>query len=378
MNRSNMKRFMTKKVLVVGVAVAVLLGVGGAAFAYYTSNGSGTGSAATGDASPLHVVLGTLTGGPLFPTIVADGNAVVDTVPYTVTNPGEGDVNLNTVVIEVTPGFSYVDGAGDPACTAADFSINGQAVGTPATLTGLNKTLNGLSDAPNNAYTGSFTIEMVENGANQDSCQSGSVPLTVTVNTPAPAANLLSSIAYYTVTPASGTWTRSTTPFASDSPDTQSVGAGGAVTLSITGTGSTPYADNGFYMVLGTLGSLNGYTIQGTGTPFYANLYIGYATPPATDFFNWSSNTWASYGSTLDGQGLATSSGGTLTVTGSSTFTVTSSQTGSCNGGTYTLTALKAGACGALSTMPIALWVGVTNLETPAPVSTTITSVTAS
>src|ERR1039458_1401169 len=313
MNRSNMKRFMTKKVLVVGVAVAVLLGVGGAAFAYYTSNGSGTGSAATGDASPLHVVLGTITGGALFPTIVADGNAVVDTVPYTVTNPGEGDVNLSTVVIEVTPGFSYVDGTGDPACTAADFSINGQTVGTPATLTGLNKTLNGVSDAPNNAYSGSFTIEMVENGANQDSCQSGSVPLTVTVNTPAPAANLLSSIAYYTINEGGNPWTRSLMPF-TKGVASSSVSSGN-VTLSIaSGTG---YADDGFYMVLGTLGTLNGYTITGTGSQFGTNLYFGYGS--GTDFFTWTGNTYAGYGSTIQGLG-PTSASGTITVTGSSSY----------------------------------------------------------
>jgi hypothetical protein len=34
-----MKRFMSKKLLVVGVAVAVVLGVGGAAFAYFSSSG---------------------------------------------------------------------------------------------------------------------------------------------------------------------------------------------------------------------------------------------------------------------------------------------------------------------------------------------------
>jgi hypothetical protein len=369
MNRSNMKRFMTKKVLVVGVAVAVVLGVGGAAFAYYTSNGSGTGSAATGDASPLHVVLGTITGGALFPTIVADGNAVVDTVPYTVTNPGEGDVNLSTVTVEVTPGFSYVDPAGDPACTAADFSINGQAVGTPVTLTGLNKTLNGLSDAPNNAYTGSFTIEMVENGANQDSCQSGSVPLTVTVNTPAPTANLLSSIAYYTINQGGNPWVRSTTPF-SLGVASQSVGAGGAVTLGI--ASGTAYADNGFYMVLGTLGTLNGYTITGTGSQFGTNLYFGYGSGTGTDFFTWTGNTYAAYGLTTDSLG-PTSSGGTITVTGSSSYYIVN---GTCSGTTVTLTALKGGACGLSSSTPVAMWVGITS-PSGAAKSTTITSVTA-
>jgi hypothetical protein len=48
-----MKRFMTKKVLVVGVVVAVLLGVGGAAFAWWSSSGAGTGSAPVGTASPF-------------------------------------------------------------------------------------------------------------------------------------------------------------------------------------------------------------------------------------------------------------------------------------------------------------------------------------
>jgi hypothetical protein len=46
-----MKRFMSKKLLVVGVAVALVLGIGGAAFAYWTTTGSGTGSAQTGTAS---------------------------------------------------------------------------------------------------------------------------------------------------------------------------------------------------------------------------------------------------------------------------------------------------------------------------------------
>jgi hypothetical protein len=40
-----MKRFMNKKLLVVGVAVALVLGIGGAAFAYFLVGGSGTGTA---------------------------------------------------------------------------------------------------------------------------------------------------------------------------------------------------------------------------------------------------------------------------------------------------------------------------------------------
>ncbi len=50
-----MKRFMNKKLLVVGVAVALVLGIGGAAFAFFTSSGGGTGSAQVGTASNLSI-----------------------------------------------------------------------------------------------------------------------------------------------------------------------------------------------------------------------------------------------------------------------------------------------------------------------------------
>ena len=98
-----MKRFMNKKLLVVGVAVAVLLGVGGVAFAYFTSTGTGTGSVAIGDASPLTVSVGAPLGGPLFPTAIGDPECRGRHVPYTVTNPGGGNVNFNTVTIDVPP-----------------------------------------------------------------------------------------------------------------------------------------------------------------------------------------------------------------------------------------------------------------------------------
>ena len=50
-----MKRFMNKKVATVGIAVALVLGIGGAAFAYFTSSGGGTGSAQVGTAANLSI-----------------------------------------------------------------------------------------------------------------------------------------------------------------------------------------------------------------------------------------------------------------------------------------------------------------------------------
>ena len=51
-----MKRFMNKKVAAIGLAAGLVLGVGGAAFAYFTSTGNGTGTGATGSTQPVTVV----------------------------------------------------------------------------------------------------------------------------------------------------------------------------------------------------------------------------------------------------------------------------------------------------------------------------------
>jgi hypothetical protein len=203
---------------------------------------------------------------------------------------------------------------------------------------------------------------MVENGANQDSCESGSVPLTVTAD-----PNLLTSLDYFTMT-APSPFTRSKTPFVV-APVNQSVGVGGAVTLSIS---SAPgYADNGFYIVLGTLGSLNGYTINGTGSSFGDNLYLG---TNSGEFFEWSSNVFTADGVTSYGFG-PTSVGGTVAVTGSSLFYMNNA--GACTGTNVTLTALKSGSCAGIgASTPVALWVGLT-LGGGGSGSTTITSVTA-
>jgi len=180
-----------KKMAVSSLALVVALVTGGAAYAFFTSSGTGTGSARVASASPLTVTVspgvcnkvGPSALSPcLYPTALGDSNATWDTTAYKVTNPAEGNVGLSSVLIEVTPGFTFTDANGDPACTAADFSINGQLPGTPDTVTPTGVTLKSASDSPLNSYTGSFTIQMVDNGANQDSCQGVIVPLTVTAN----------------------------------------------------------------------------------------------------------------------------------------------------------------------------------------------------
>jgi hypothetical protein len=97
-----------------------------------------------------------------------------------VTNPGPGNVSFSTITIQVNPGLSWVNGS-NPPCTPADFSINGGTPGAAAVITGSHM-LNGSADPSTNSYSSSFTIQMVENGANQDSCEGGAVPFVVVVS----------------------------------------------------------------------------------------------------------------------------------------------------------------------------------------------------
>ena len=132
-----MKRFRSKKAITVLVAGAITLGGAGAALAYFTSTGAGTGSASVGAAGSWTVnQVSALPANSLYPD-AAPGGANIETVTYNVTNGGSGTQNLASVSVAVDPTYSFVDGNSDPACTAADFSLDGGTVGTSASDAGL-------------------------------------------------------------------------------------------------------------------------------------------------------------------------------------------------------------------------------------------------
>jgi hypothetical protein len=169
-----MKRFMSKKVAAIGLAAGIALGAGGAAFAYFTTNGSGTGSASVGSTptgvNNLAVTVAAPTGAAkLFPTVLGDSNATVQTFAYAVKNTTEADINLSTEKITVS------DTGG---CLGSWFSVDGTSPTGANTQTNV-KLLKPSSDAPLNEYDGSFTLQLVENSGPQDACQ-GVTP-TVTV-----------------------------------------------------------------------------------------------------------------------------------------------------------------------------------------------------
>jgi hypothetical protein len=139
---------------------ALLFGAGivGTAFAYWSSTGSGAGSAQTTTSSPITVVQ-TATPTGLYP-----GGSVALSGDFN--NPNAGNVFVGSVTASVTP-FTAQANPGKPACTQADFTITGTA------------TVNAQIPAGNGvgAWSG-LSLNMTNAGTNQDNCQNITVPIT--------------------------------------------------------------------------------------------------------------------------------------------------------------------------------------------------------
>jgi hypothetical protein len=142
------------------LACTVALAATGAAIAYFTSTGSGTGTAAVGSASP--VTLNATISSNLFP-----GSS--SPVTLTVDNPSSGSQRVGTITlasISVDSGHSGCSttiGGGNP-----DFAM-------PAVV--VNKVFgpgNGQSVTPGG------TLTMKETGLNQDACQGATLTLNLT------------------------------------------------------------------------------------------------------------------------------------------------------------------------------------------------------
>jgi hypothetical protein len=140
----------------VAAAAIVALG-GGLAYAYWTGNGTGVGSAATGTSTDFTVTSVAPTGAALTP------GGAAQTVGFRVTNTGTGSQNLASVVATVAnaDGTTWVAVTG---CSAADY-----AVGTPAVTYG--------QIAGGAFVNGTVTVAMNNLGTNQDACQGVTAPL---------------------------------------------------------------------------------------------------------------------------------------------------------------------------------------------------------
>jgi hypothetical protein len=164
-----MKFIKSKKglALLATLAVAVVAAVG--AYAYFTSTGTGIGTATVGTDSPWTVGQTGSTGGALYPD-PAIGTGNIQTKAYDITNPSSGDQYLTQVEVSVAnaDGTPWTSGS----CSKDDFSIGGAAVGATYTDT----------DSAGNFTAGetksdSVSVQMIDNDANQNDCRGLTVPL---------------------------------------------------------------------------------------------------------------------------------------------------------------------------------------------------------
>ena len=145
----------SKRAISVVSVIAAMLIVGGIAFAYFTSNGTGSGSASVGTAADNISVTGTASGN-LYP----GGNV---TVNFTASNPATFKQKLTTI---------HLAGVTAPVgCTASWFTMSDVSVGADGVLT---------PGANNSALTETGSLQMAESNTNQDACKNASLTLSFT------------------------------------------------------------------------------------------------------------------------------------------------------------------------------------------------------
>jgi len=126
------------------------------ALAYFTTNGSGTGSA-TGGTSSAVIIHGT-TAASLFP-------GTSTTVSFTVDNPSQGAQRINAIQLE-----SVTTDAAHSACVMSDFTMPNVTV---------NQT---LPSGNGQVVSATGTLSMANTASNQDACQGAPLTLHLTSN----------------------------------------------------------------------------------------------------------------------------------------------------------------------------------------------------
>jgi hypothetical protein len=178
-----------KRIVIAGGAAAVVLATGGTAFAFYTSSGSGTGSATAGSAGTSDWgIKQTASSGAtaLFPVAA---NTTLDatnseTLTFTVTNNGSGDEAFASSDVAASvptyTGTTDAETATDPSgttftdisnCTAGWF--NASVASDPSA---------GTSIAPGGTATVTVTVSMTDQPVNQDACAGKTPAVNLTIN----------------------------------------------------------------------------------------------------------------------------------------------------------------------------------------------------
>lgn len=144
----------TKLIAVGAATAAATLAIGG--YAYFTSSGSGTGTATVG--STAAVALHGTTAGSLYP-------GTSSTVSFTLDNPSTGHQFLNTIHLA-----GVTADVGHASCDVTDFTMP-------------NVTANQDFPAGNGqTVNATGTLSMANTAVNQDACQGATLTLNLTSN----------------------------------------------------------------------------------------------------------------------------------------------------------------------------------------------------
>ena len=157
-----MKRISKRAWVLVGiVAVAAVTAVGG--YAYWTTSGTGTGSASTGTDAGVTVNQTSPSSG-LYPggSVALFGNF---------TNAAAFNQYVTSVSASIDT-FSIPGNTALPPCTDADFFITGSPTAVGQQIT----------PGPANGSWSGISLNMTNTAANQDNCKNATVPLSYTSN----------------------------------------------------------------------------------------------------------------------------------------------------------------------------------------------------
>ena len=153
-----------RRLVTLFMAVFMTLAGAGAAFGYWTISGAGSGTGSTGAPAAMTVVQTSTN------TITAAGGSIALSGDFN--NPNSGNTYVTSVTATVGVFSTTAKFAGDPPCTAADFTITG--------------TSNTPGDVPTGNGVGSWsglTLTLTDSATNQDNCESlTTIPIVYTSN----------------------------------------------------------------------------------------------------------------------------------------------------------------------------------------------------
>jgi hypothetical protein len=142
-----MKLFKSKKALALGLAAGMALGLTGAAFAYFTTDGAGSGSATVGTSTSLVIHQDSITySNAATDNVLLPGTSA--TVTFKADNPSSGNQHLGTISVDgITSDKAGCDSATHPSWfNFSDTDVvdanyapgNGQAVSGDLTVSFVN------------------------------------------------------------------------------------------------------------------------------------------------------------------------------------------------------------------------------------------------